>query len=106
MAKETFISRFSKEGRKRVQRTMDGDNEYRAHHAALGAGWLRNTPERFVFTADDGRTLDLTKWEEIAVGRVKRLFNRKSARTAEDADYQSVLMDDGATHEFRFEFVE
>lgn len=101
--KETFVSKY---GRKRVQRTVDGRVEYRARHAVLGPGWMTNSPEQFSFTSDDGRTLDMSKWEEIAVGRVARLFSRNKARTAEDADYQSVRMEDGTAHEFRCEFVE
>lgn len=90
--------------RKRVDRMRDGAREFRAHHAVLGAGWLR-MEERFVFIADDGRELDFTKWEEILVGRTRLLFNKRLKSTAEDYDYQSVKMRDGTVHEFRFEFV-
>lgn len=90
--------------RKRVDRMRDGAREFRAHHAVLGAGWLR-MEERFVFVADDGRELDFTNWEEILVGRTRLLFNTRARSTAEDYDYQSVKMRDGTVHEFRFEFV-
>lgn len=101
-AKDEFVSKL---GRKRVERrSSDGAREYRAHHAALGAGWLHNEPTRFDFTSDDGRVLDLSDWEELSVGRTRTLFDKRRARTAEDADYQSVLLRDGTAHEFRFEF--
>lgn len=103
-AKDEFTTKL---GRKRVERKApDGGREYRAHHSALGAGWLHNEVSRFDFTSDDGRVVDLGKWEEISIGRVRTLFDKRRARTAEDADYQSVLMPDGVAHEFRFEFAD
>lgn len=90
--------------RKRVERMRDGAREFRAHHAVLGAGWLRMVEGRFVFIADDGRELDFTNWQEILVGRARLLFNKRLKSTAEDYDYQSVLLRDGSAHEFRFEF--
>lgn len=90
--------------RKRIERERDGVRERRVHHSVLGPGWMSAGPGPLVFTADDGRTLDLTKWERIGISRLPKLFNDRLKRTAEDFDYQSILLEDGTAHEFKLEF--
>lgn len=92
--------------RPRVERTgAGGVRECRVHHTALGPGWLAYDAMRFVFTADDGRVLDITGWQRWSHSRVPGLLNQRRKRTLEDDDYESMLLHDGSTHEFRLEFV-
>lgn len=91
--------------RRRVERERDGVREHRAHHAVLGPGWLSLAPKAGAFVADSGQRIELAAWKRLAVGRVSLLFNERRKLTVEDCDYESFLMRDDTTHEFRLEFV-
>lgn len=93
--------------RERVQRVVDSEVEYRAHHAALGAGWLCLT--RWRFTPDEGQPLTLGSWLSIVLGRARHALaiddRKQPAYYPGDLDYTSLQMRDGSVHEFRHEFL-